>query len=135
MKRSLYRLPAFRRLALSLAWLALVAQVCIGLVSAQHHAQMLNAGERWMDICSPNGLERADLLALLAELGEDEDSLVAEAAPCVICAVAALPALTPQAHTALFSPQDAHPLRANPYLPARHTATRLLPPSRAPPLA
>ncbi|MFA7606129.1 MAG: hypothetical protein WCY08_06055 [Rhodocyclaceae bacterium] len=135
MRRSLYRLPAFRRLALSLAWLALVAQVCIGLVSAQHHAQMLNAGERWMNICSPNGLDRADLLALLAELGEDEDSLVAEAAPCVICAVAALPGLAPQTHTALFSPQDAHPLRADSYLPARHTATRLLPPSRAPPLA
>lgn len=133
------------RHALRLAVFAVVAQVLLGLASAQHQVRM-QAAEAWFReaLCLPLGSPPIPDLAygvggfLHASPSGDADnpSLQAGAAYCAVCALAFAVPLPPPTAPAMAQPVAVPSRTAAPVAPRPPMAAALLrPPPRGPPFA
>lgn len=135
MSRTLTSLPRFR-LALCLAWLAVVAHLGLGLVGASHAARMLAAeADGWVVVCTPTGLERIAPDGGTLPPARDGSPLDARNLHCVSCCVASV-ATAPANGASPPSPTPGHAaLPATPLTdPGRKHYAGIRPPPRAPPL-
>lgn len=128
--------PRTWHLALRLAIFAVLAQLALGIASAQHQARMLAAGPgAWEAICTPDGVEYISLDALLGEAPAGEDTTrLSGGMHCAVCAAALLDPAPAQAHGLAAAPTAAADRLVPPRTLAHPAATPgLLPPPRAPP--
>ncbi|AUM00196.1 hypothetical protein B4966_08465 [Rhodocyclaceae bacterium] len=114
----------------------MLAQLALGLVSAQHQARMLATTlDAGVEICTPDGVQYISLGSPLGEAPAGEDTArLAGGMQCAVCAAALLDPLPTQAQR-LAASMAATERLLPPKALAQPTATPdLLPPPRAPPV-
>ncbi len=120
-----------------MALFAVVAQLALGVASAQHQARMLAAGpDAWEEICTPSGIEYVRLDSLLdGPPPDDGGTRLSGGLHCAVCAAALLDPLPGAAtpNVPLGEPGGSI-ARALPATPRLASALQLRPPVRAPPL-
>ena len=128
------RLPAsLFRFALPLAFFAIVAQLALGVTSAEHHARMAaGASGDWKEVCTSKGVERIALFERDAEPPPDEGHPLPMLGACLLCAAAGLGAL-PSPASVQPAPDIAHAAVQRPATAAPAITAALRPPVRAPP--
>lgn len=129
--------PPFRhfRLALCLAWVAVVAHLGLGYVGAAHAARMLAAeADGWVVVCTPAGLKRITSDGGTLPPPQDGSPLDARNLHCVSCCVASV-ATAPAGDAPAQSVFPDHAVAPRTALPDRghKRYAGIRPPPRAPP--
>jgi hypothetical protein len=119
------------RLATILALLAVVAQLWIGQVGAEHFAQLLSGERPWSDICSAQESSREGGSTDTGRNGHLRNAL-----SCPVCGASASGSAQlapPDTHTEFAQTAKPVPLRSAPQVNGQDVALR--PPAQAPPVA
>ncbi len=128
--------PLTWHLALRLALLAALAQLALGIASAQHQARMLaGAMNTWAAICTADGVQYINLDSPLGKTPAGEDSVrLIGGMQCAVCAAALLDPVPTQARGLVAAPTAAAKRLMPPTtLAPPAAAPGLLPRPRAPP--